>query len=120
MCRQSLYGPFVWISINSKGGSHPSICLSRRSGFLALVYISDRGAFPHLYGACLSDSNAHDHENLPTLLVGGTADQFKGNCHVRYPKHTPMTNLFLTMLDKVGVRIDTFGNSSGLLNPLTV
>ena len=49
-----------------------------------------------LYGACLSDSNAHDHENLPTLLVGGTADQFKGDRHVRYPEHTPMTNLFLT------------------------
>jgi hypothetical protein len=73
-----------------------------------------------LYGACLSDSNAHDHENLPTMLIGGTPDQFKGNVHVRYPEHTPMTNLFLTMLDKVGVRIDSFGNSSGRLDPLTV
>jgi hypothetical protein len=74
----------------------------------------------YLYGACLSDSNAHDHENLPTMLVGGTPDQFKGNVHVRYPEHTPMTNLFLTVLDKVGVRIDSFGNSSGRLDPLTV
>jgi hypothetical protein len=54
------------------------------------------------------------------MLVGGTPDQFKGNVHVRYPEHTPMTNLFLTVLDKVGVRIDSFGNSSGRLDPLTV
>jgi hypothetical protein len=73
-----------------------------------------------LYGACLSDSNAHDHENLPTLLVGGTADQFKGNRHVKCAPHTPMTNLFLTILDKVGVPVDKLGNSSGRLDPLTV
>jgi hypothetical protein len=73
-----------------------------------------------LYGACLSDSNAHDHENLPTLLVGGTRDQFAGDRHIVCPEHTPMTNLFLSILDKVGVPIDSMGNSSGRLEPLTV
>jgi hypothetical protein len=73
-----------------------------------------------LYGACLSDSNAHDHENLPALIVGGTPDQFKGDRHVRCAQHTPMTNLFLTILDKIGVPIDKMGNSSGRLDPLSV
>jgi hypothetical protein len=73
-----------------------------------------------LYGACLSDSNAHDHENLPTLVVGGSPDQFKGDRHLRCPEHTPMTNLFLSILDKVGVPIDKMGNSSGHFDPLSV
>jgi hypothetical protein len=73
-----------------------------------------------LYGACLSDSNAHDHENLPALIVGGSSDQFKGGRHIRCAEHTPMTNLFLTLLDKVGVPIDKMGNSSGRLDPLSV
>jgi hypothetical protein len=73
-----------------------------------------------LYGACLSDSNAHDHENLPTLLVGGSRDQFKGDRHLVCPEHTPQTNLFLSMLDMVGVPVDQLGNSSGRLDPLTV
>jgi hypothetical protein len=83
----------------------------------------DGNLFDHtlfLYGACLSDSNAHDHENLPTLLVGGTADQFKGNRHVKCAEHTPMTNLFLTILDKIGVPIEKLGDSTGRLDPLTV
>lgn len=73
-----------------------------------------------LYGACLSDSNAHDHENLPALVVGGSPDQFKGDRHIRCAEHTPMTNLFLSLLDKVGVPIDKMGNSNGHLDPLSM
>ena len=53
-----------------------------------------------LYGAGMSDSNIHIHDNLPIVLVGGGGGQIKGGRHVRYPKDTPLTNLYLTMLDK--------------------
>ena len=51
----------------------------------------------------MSNSNAHDHFPLPNLVVGGGRGKLKGGRHLRYPDHTPMTNLLVTMLDKVGV-----------------
>jgi hypothetical protein len=68
-----------------------------------------------LYGSNMSNSNAHDHFPLPNLLVGGGAGQLKGNRHLRYPDHTPMTNLIVSMLDKVGVHQETLGDSTGRL-----
>ena len=55
-----------------------------------------------VYGSSLSDSNRHLHDNLPTLLVGGGNGKLRPGRHVRYPKPTPMTNLYLTMLDMLG------------------
>ena len=55
-----------------------------------------------VYGSSLSDSNAHTHDNLPTLVAGGGSMGIRGGRHLRYPDGTPMTNLFLTMLDPVG------------------
>jgi hypothetical protein len=68
-----------------------------------------------LYGAGISDSNIHMHDNLPLVLVGGAAGRIKGGRHVRYPKDTPVTNLFLNMLDKLGVPVDRIGDSTGRL-----
>jgi hypothetical protein len=68
-----------------------------------------------LYGSGISDSNIHMHDNLPLVLVGGGAGQIKGGRHVRYAKDTPVTNLFLNMLDKLGVRAEQFGDSTGRL-----
>ena len=68
-----------------------------------------------LYGSNMSNSNAHDHFPLPNLVVGGAAGSLKGGRHLRYPDHTPMTNLLVTMLDKVGVRQETLGDSTGTL-----
>jgi len=68
-----------------------------------------------LYGSNMSNSNAHDHFPLPNLLVGGAAGRMKGGRHLRYPDHTPMTNLLVTMLDKAGVKQETLGDSTGLL-----
>ena len=73
-----------------------------------------------LYGSGMSDGNRHDHHDLPTLLVGGGAGQLKGGRHVRVAKDTPNTNLFLTMLDKLGVPTDTMGDSTGTLQTLSV
>ena len=69
-----------------------------------------------LYGSCMSNSNLHNHNPLPTLLAGGGAGQLKGGRHLKYPENTPMSNLLLTVLNKVGVAADKVGDSTG---PLT-
>jgi ankyrin repeat protein len=53
-----------------------------------------------LYGSNMSNSNAHDHFPLPNLVAGGGAGTLRGGRHLRYPDHTPMTNLLVSMLDK--------------------
>ncbi len=73
-----------------------------------------------LYGSSLSDSNRHLHDNLPLLLAGGAAGAIRGGRHVKYAKGTPMTNLFLSMLDKMGVQQEKIGDSNGRAEFLTV
>ncbi len=73
-----------------------------------------------LYGSGMSDGNRHNHHDLPTLLVGGAAGQIKGGRHIRVEADTPNTNLFLTMLDKLGVPAETLGDSTGTLNALSI
>ncbi len=68
-----------------------------------------------LYGSSMSNGNQHDHGPLPLILVGGASGQMQGNRHVVAAPDTPMSNLLLSMLDKVGVRDDTFGDSTGRL-----
>jgi hypothetical protein len=72
-----------------------------------------------LYGGGMSDGNAHNHLNLPVLLVGGGAGKLGGGRHIRFPKGTPLTNLHLTVLDKLGVPVDHFGDSTGRLQQLS-
>jgi len=71
-----------------------------------------------LYGSNMSNSNAHDHFPLPNLVVGGAAGKMKGGRHLKYEDHTPMTNLLVTMLDKVGVKQESLGDSTGTLENL--
>ena len=68
-----------------------------------------------LYGSNMSNSNAHDHFPLPNLVLGAAAGRMKGGRHLRYPDHTPMTNLLVSMLDKAGVDQDQLGDSTGPL-----
>ena len=68
-----------------------------------------------LYGSNMSNSNAHDHFPLPNLVIGGAGGRLKGGRHLKYPDHTPMSNLLVTLLDKTGVRMDTLGDSTGSL-----
>jgi hypothetical protein len=70
-----------------------------------------------LYGGGISDGNLHSHSPLPVIIAGGAGIGLKGGRHLRYPDHTPMANLLLTMLDKVGVKTDRFGDSTGELAP---
>ncbi len=71
-----------------------------------------------VYGAGISDGDRHNHDDLPILLAGGRNAGFKQGRHVVYPDNTPMTNLFLSMLDRVGVHAETIGDSTGRLQQL--
>lgn len=72
-----------------------------------------------LYGSGIGNPNIHDHTNLPILVAGGAAGGMKGNRHIRYEKPTPLANLHLTLLDKAGVHLDSFADSTGKLNELS-
>jgi hypothetical protein len=66
-----------------------------------------------LYGSSLSDGNEHNFDPLPIVLAGGASGQVRGGRHLRHAPHTPMSNLLLTMLDKMGARVDAIGDSTG-------
>ncbi|HEY7679027.1 MAG TPA: DUF1552 domain-containing protein [Terriglobia bacterium] len=72
-----------------------------------------------LLGSAISDGNLHLHDNLPVVLLDGSG-QIKGGRHIRYPQGTPLANLYLNVLDGVGVRIDSLGDSNGRLDLLSV
>jgi len=74
-----------------------------------------------LQGSGISNSDQHSHIDLPLVLVGGGAGSLKGGRHLRFPKDTPMNNLHLALLDKVGVDVSKFGDSTGTvqLEPLS-
>ena len=61
----------------------------------------------------MADSNAHASDNLPILLAGGAAGT--GGRHVRYSRDTPLANLHLTLLDRLGVPVDSLGHATGPL-----
>jgi len=69
-----------------------------------------------LYGSSLSDGNQHNFSPLPIVLAGGGSGQVKGGRHLRFPKDTHMSNLLLAVLDKLGTRVETFGDSTGMLS----
>jgi len=71
-----------------------------------------------LYGSGMGNPNVHDHINLPVIVAGGAAGGMKGGRHIKFDKPTPLANLHLTLLDKVGVRLDKFADSNGHVNQL--
>src|SRR5262245_25267560 len=66
-----------------------------------------------LYGSNMSNSNAHNHFPLPTLIVGGGCGKLKGNQHLKYADQTPLANLLATILERAGVPEEKVGNSTG-------
>ena len=66
-----------------------------------------------MYGSAMSDGNEHLLQNLPILLLGGGSGQLRGNRHIRYPEDTPISNLYLAIMDKLGVEAGKFGDSTG-------
>jgi hypothetical protein len=69
-------------------------------------------------GSGIADGDRHGHEDLPLLLAGGGGGAFNPGRHVEFSKETPMTNLFLTMFEQMGVKADRIGDSTGLLKNL--
>jgi hypothetical protein len=65
-----------------------------------------------MFGSPMSDSNLHDHNDLPVLIAGTAAGRYETNRHVACPKGTPLANLFLTFAEKEGIHLDSFGDSS--------
>ena len=72
----------------------------------------------YLYGSGMGNSSLHDHENLPILVAGGAACGIRGGRHIQYKDGTPLANLHLTLLDRVGVQVDRFGDSNGKIEDL--
>ncbi|MDQ3686643.1 MAG: DUF1552 domain-containing protein [Acidobacteriota bacterium] len=72
-----------------------------------------------VYGSGLSDGNRHSHEDLPVLLAGRGDGSLKPGRHIVYKQGTPMTNLYLTLLDRMGVKPEKLGDSTGKVEHLT-
>lgn len=70
-----------------------------------------------IYGSGMGDGNLHRHWDVPCLTVGRLGGKIRSGQHVAYPENTPMTNLLLTVLDKVDVHLESFGDSTGRLSP---
>jgi len=72
-----------------------------------------------LYGTGISDSNTHFHDDLPVAVVGGQAAGIRGGRYVRHAQGTPIANLYVSLLDRLGVHVDSFGDSTGRIGTLT-
>jgi len=72
----------------------------------------------YMVGSGMGNPDAHDHVNLPVLLAGGGAGKLKGGRHIRYTERTAMANLHLTLLEKMGIDLERFGDSTGKLREI--
>ncbi|HEY2843812.1 MAG TPA: DUF1552 domain-containing protein [Bryobacteraceae bacterium] len=70
-----------------------------------------------MYGGGMGNGNLHRHTDLPCLLAGKLGGKFQTGRHLAYPENTPMSNLLVTILDKVGVHVEKLGDSTGSLQP---
>ncbi len=68
-----------------------------------------------MYGSPMGDSHVHEHKKIPVFLVGHAGGTIKGNMHLKAASGTPMANLLLTMMNRLGVNIDQIGDSNGML-----
>jgi hypothetical protein len=71
-----------------------------------------------VYGSAICDGNAHSHENIPALLAGRGMGTLKPGRHIQYPAGTPITNLYLSLMDRMDVRVENFGDATGRLELL--
>ena len=72
-----------------------------------------------VYGSSLSDGNRHQHDKLPAMLIGGGSGRIRGGRHITYPSGTPMTNLYMSMLDVIGMHPEKIGDSQGKVEHLS-
>lgn len=78
----------------------------------------------YMYGSGMGNSDSHDHDNLPILIAGGAAGNMNGGRHIKHDQPVPLSNLHLTLLNKVGVPMESFADSTGkidgLFDPVTL
>ena len=101
--------------------TYHSLAFAKFLAKLAAMPDGDGSMLDHsifLYGSNMSNSNAHDEFPLPLLVAGGGCGKLKGNQHLRYPDHTQLANLLLTLLDRAGVPLDKVGISTGKFSEL--
>ena len=72
----------------------------------------------YLYGSGMGNPNIHDHTNLPIVVAGSGAGKARGGRHIRHAEPTPLANLHLTLLDSVGVHLESFADSTGKIDTL--
>jgi hypothetical protein len=72
----------------------------------------------YLYGSGMGNPNVHDHVNLPIVVAGGGGGTVRGGRHIKFAEPAPLANLHLTLLDRVGVRLDSFADSTGKIDTL--
>ena len=72
----------------------------------------------YLYGSGMGNPNVHDHQNLPIIVAGGAAGKMRGGRHIQFNNPEPLANLHLTLLNKVGVNVDAFADSTGHIDGL--
>lgn len=85
---------------------------------LASIREGDKTLLDHsmiLFGSSMSDGNRHDPNNLPILLAGSARGSIQSGRHLASPKNTPLCNLYVSMLERMGVSVDAFGDSTGPL-----
>jgi len=100
----------------SKIQAYHSQVFARFLGKLAKTPDGDGSLLDHstlVFGSNMSNSNAHDHFPLPMAVAGGACGKIKGGLHLRYPDHTPVSNLLFSVLDRAGIPLDKLGDSTG-------
>jgi hypothetical protein len=66
-----------------------------------------------IYGSPMGDSNLHNHKRCPLVILGGANGQLDGGVHLAADDGTPMANVMLTLMHKLGLEVDSFGDSNG-------
>ena len=72
-----------------------------------------------MYGSGIGDGNRHNHDDLPIVLLGKGGGSIKTGRHLEFPRNTPLSNLYVSLLERMGVPVDSFGDSTGRLDNLS-
>lgn len=110
-----------WIDKVAQINRHHAVQFAHLIGKMKAAKDGDGSLLDHsmvVYGSSISDGNVHAHHDLPVVLLGRGDGSLKTGRHIRY-QEKPMTNLYLSMLDRMGVRTDKLGDSNGRLEELS-
>jgi hypothetical protein len=72
-----------------------------------------------VYGSGIGDGDRHNHDELPILMIGKGGGTIKPSKHIRYASETPLANLHLSLIERMGAKIDRLGDSTGRIDNLS-